>query len=281
MTEVLKLVKKSADAGRPFLLNFWPYGVHTPLQARPDLLEKYKAKVASVGSSFNPTYCAMLGNIDENVGRLLKVLEEIGIRDNTLILFTSDNGGLIEVNGNKPLRAGKGHLYEGGIRVPLLISQPGSIPKGRTSDVPVAAIDFLPTLLNHLNLKNKTDVDGKSFQSLLTGNSEFRKRPLIWHYPHYHTAQRPPQSAIRIGDYKLIHFYEDGRNELYNLRIDPYEQKDLAMIETNTVKTLYRRLMKTLNSMQASFPYKNPDYDASDPFGKAFTGWNGENRLKK
>lgn len=280
--QALELIRKSHREDRPFFLNFWPYGVHMPLQGKDYLVEKYKQKVAAAGSKFNPTYCAMVEDIDENIGRLMALLDETGLTESTLIIFTSDNGGLEEINGNAHLRRGKGTLYEGGIRVPMMVKHPGKIPAGIVSSEPVAAIDWLPTLTDYLNLGNTPVVDGHSFSNILQGAKLSGKQlPMIWHNPHYHTNTRPPVSAIRLGNFKLIHFYEENKDELYDLVQDPKESVNLAAEKKGKTRILHRKLMRMLKQMDASFPQPNPNHDPQHPFENAFTGWKGENSIGK
>ncbi len=261
---------------RPFLLFLAHNLVHIPLSAKKDLVAKYEAeakanppagavwgkdsgcKVRQVQS--NPVYAAMVQSMDESVGRILKKLQELGIDDDTVIIFTSDNGGLCSAEGwptaNLPLRLGKGWLYEGGVRVPLLIRWPGKTKPGSTSDVPVVSTDFYPTILRMagLSLKPKQHLDGVSLAALLQGGKAPARNTFYWHYPHYSNQGGPPSGAVRRGDWKLIEFYEDGRLELYNLKDDPGERTDLAARLPERARELRQVLQTWRESVGAQMP---------------------------
>jgi len=250
----------------PFFLYLPEFAVHTPLQARPEAVEKYRKKDAKI----HPVYAAMVESVDQAVGRIRKKLVELGIQDNTILVLTSDNGGLryegrskVLVTDNSPLRAGKGHLYEGGIRDPLLIYWPGVTKPGRVIDTPVSSIDLLPTILEMAGAQSSIpkDVDGVSLAPLLRGGPPPRRDELFWHYPHYSNQGGVPSGAIRRGDFKLIEFYEDGRLELFNLREDPGERVNLVRKMPATAKDLHRRLQAWRQSVKAAMPKENPNYD--------------------
>ncbi|MHC4546939.1 MAG: sulfatase-like hydrolase/transferase, partial [Planctomycetota bacterium] len=214
------------------------YAVHIPLQAKKDMIEKYKAKAAKrlakeprflpEGRSKvrqvqdHPVYAGMVESVDESVGRVMKKLEDLGVADNTVVIFMSDNGGLSTAEGlptsNLPLRAGKGWLYEGGIREPMIIKWPGVVKPNSVCSEPVTSTDFYPTMLEmaDLPLKPKQHVDGVSLVPLLKGKEKLERNAIFWHYPHYGNQGGSPGGAVRAGDYKLIEFYEDNRAELYN-----------------------------------------------------------------
>ncbi|MCC6232081.1 MAG: sulfatase-like hydrolase/transferase [Verrucomicrobiales bacterium] len=261
----------TAHRDRPFLLNYWPYSVHTPLQAKPELVAKYRAKAQLVGGSqTNATYAAMLESLDTTVGRILRALDEQGLADHTLVIFTSDNGGLVlgsaPPTSNAPLRAGKGSPYEGGHRVPLLVKWPGVTPPGSTSAQPVMGIDLHPTLAEATGLAPeavaKLNLDGVSLVPLLRQpTASLPREALLWHYPHYHPGGATPYAALRSGDWKLIQFYESGRHELYRLSTDPGETQDLAGTETNQVMVLARQLAALQNKVQAQWPMPNPGWN--------------------
>lgn len=279
----LKLIEKGAQSGKPFFLNMSYYQVHTPLQGKPEYIKKYDAKKKQLGlTKQNTTYASMIQSLDESVGRILQKLEELGLRENTIVIFSSDNGGLVEVDGNAPLREGKGFYYEGGIRVPLLVRYP-SITKRQTHQAsPVCSIDFLPTLLEMTHLPKKKDVDGVSFVGALKGTDAYsmtKKRDLFWHYPHYHTPQRPPTGAILSGDYKLLERFEDGRLELYNVKEDVPETHDLAQEKPELAQQLLKKLKRWQQQTGALLPTPNPNYDAEKPFKNPITAWKGENRF--
>lgn len=276
----LKLIEKHANSTQPFFLNMSYYQVHTPLQGKPAYVKKYEEKKKTLGlSKPNPIYAAMIQSLDESVGRILNKLDELGMRENTIVVFTSDNGGLVEVDGNAPLREGKGFYYEGGIRVPLLVRYPAvAMPHSTPQDV-VASIDYVPTLLELVQLAKKKDVDGQSFVSTLKGKPSKEARMLYWHYPHYHTPQRPPTGAVMAGDYKLIEFLGENRWELYNIRDDVSEQHNLVNEKPQLAEQLRKKLRRWQSETGAKFPSINPNYDAEKPFRNSITAWKGENRL--
>jgi arylsulfatase A-like enzyme len=259
----------------PFLAYLSFYSVHTPLQARDDLKEKYQEKAEELPEDRevwgeegdrklrlvqdHAVYAGMVEAMDAAVGVVLDKLDALGIADNTIVMLTSDNGGLSTSEGhptsNLPLRAGKGWLYEGGIREPLLVRGPG-VASGAQTDVPVSSPDFFPTLLELTGLDARPDqhVDGASFAGVLKEATALPERPLFWHYPHYGNQGGSPGAAIRLGDYKLIHFYEDGRHELYNLAEDVGEENDLAVAMPEKVA----ELAGMLKAWQAEVGAKEP-----------------------
>lgn len=253
----------------PFFLYFPEYAVHTPLQARRDAIDKYKTKFGDKPFP-NPIYAAMVESIDQAFGRLYKTLDRLGITDNTIIMVTSDNGGLITegrhqsaVTDNSPLRAGKGHLFEGGIREPLIVSWPGVTKPGSTCDVPVSSIDYLPTILEMAGGEppKSGQIDGKSITGLLRGQNKPVHEAIFWHYPHYSPQGGTPACAVRKGDWKLIEFFEDGRLELFNLRQDIGERKNLVRKEPKIVAELHALLQNWRKDVGAVLPTKNPAFD--------------------
>jgi arylsulfatase A len=253
----------------PFFLFLSYYAPHVPIEGRADLEQKYIAKRGGETGLPNPRYAAMVEGIDQNVGRLVAKLRELGKLNNTLIVFTSDNGGLTvkEVAGfdkhtppttNAPLRSGKGNLYEGGIRVPLIAHWPDQITTGRTVATPVSGIDFYNTFLDIVGKFDKT-ADGESFYTQLKNGSS-TDRALFWHVPHYSPQGGKPASAIRKGKYKLIQFYETNNVELYDLERDKSETTNIY----SQNKSLGDQLLKELNEwkarMNAKLPVPNPDY---------------------
>lgn len=269
-----------AHSDEPFLAYLAFYSVHTPLMGRKDLVEKYKAKAAAISvSESNPefadeeqifgdkprkvrilqkhaVYAAMVEAMDEAVGKVLNQLERSGVADNTVVVFTSDNGGLSTSEGsptsNLPLRGGKGWVYEGGIREPWIIRYPGVTEPGAKCDVPICSIDLLPTVAAAANVKLTHDVDGVDLASLLRGG-EIADRPLFWHYPHYSNQGGIPGGAIRQGNYKLIERYEDGRLHLYDLQSDIGERTDLASEQPERVAELRQRLHAWYKTVDAKF----------------------------
>jgi len=276
--EAARWIEASKD--RPFFLYVPHFAVHTPLQAKPDLVARYEPQARERKLQNNATYAAMVESMDEAVGRVMNKLEELGLAGRTVVFFTSDNGGLMyegssknPVTSNRPLRAGKGHLYEGGIRVPLLVSWPGVTKPGSVCDVPVSSIDFFPTILQMAGLKAdpKRNLDGLSLVPLLRGKGGFRRDALYWHYPHYSNQGGQPGAAIRQGNLKLIEFYEDSRLELYDLARDAGERNDLASSMPAKAAELHRKLQAWRASVQANMPASNPDYDPAKA-GQGLTG---------
>lgn len=248
----------------PFFLNLWFYNVHTPLQAKQDKIDKYKAIVDSTKLQKNPTYAAMVEHVDDAVGKVIAKLKSEGVYDNTIIIFTSDNGGLIgkgqsKVTNNSPLRNGKGHIYEGGVRVPVIIKTAGSNPLVGTYHSPVISIDFLPTLIDmahiKVNKKLQKGLDGISLKPLLTTKlDELKRKAIYWHYPHYHSEGATPYSAIRMGNWKLIHVMETNKYELYDLKNDISESKNLYDKEPEIAKKLIKSLVDWKKKMGAQMP---------------------------
>ncbi len=262
-TEACQFIAANRD--RPFLLYLPHYTVHTPIQAKRPLIEKYRQKIKPGMRHTNATYAAMIESLDEGVGRLLSTLEAEGIADRTIVVFTSDNGGLMQPGHstvNVPLRVGKGSAYEGGIRVPLIIKWPGVTPAGSVCHEPVVSIDFLPTYLEIGAAPRRDDVDGRSLAALLRDPSARLDREAIyWHYPHYHPGGATPYGAVRARDWKLIEFYEDNHVELYNLAADIGETKDLAGSLPEKAEALRGQLHDWRQSVAAQMPTPNPDYD--------------------
>ncbi len=257
-----------AHGDKPFFLNYWSYSVHTPLQAPAAAVARYREKAAKLGSAqTNATYAAMLERLDASVGRILDTLESRGLSDHTLVVFTSDNGGLVlggpPPTSNAPLRSGKGSEYEGGHRVPLIVHWPGVTRPGTSSAVPVMGIDLLPTLLEVAGLPQPGGAakpDGVSLVPLLRDPSARLDRPLCWHYPHYHPGGATPYAVIRDGDWKYIQHYENGRNELYNLASDPSESQDLNGTQPAKATELARKLFAWHGAVGAEWPMPNPDW---------------------
>lgn len=213
----------------------------------------------------NPVYAGLVEAMDDAVGVLLNALEELGLDKNTIVVFTSDNGGVTTgefySTSHLPLRAGKGYLFEGGIRVPYFMKVPWLKIAGKTCDIPVSGTDFYPTLLDLAgeDLNPEEHNDGISLLPLLEGD-KIDERSLIWHFPHYSVGGEP-SSVIRKGDWKLIHYYEDSKEELYNIKNDPGETRDLASNHPQQSKQLSSELFTFLTSVKAKFPEENPDYN--------------------
>ena len=218
--------------------------------------------------AFEPVYAALIETLDDTVGRLLARLDTLGLATNTLVIFTSDNGGLHVPEGphpaithNTPFRAGKGFLYEGGLRVPLIVRWPGRVPAGRVVDAPVVNTDWLPTLLELAGQPVPAGLDGVSLAALLLGRGPAPRRPLFWHFPHYTNQGGRPGGAVREGDWKLIEHYEDGRVELFNLAQDLGETHNLAAREPARVNELRSRLAAWRDAIGAQTNTPNPDFD--------------------
>ena len=265
--EAEKFIEENKD--RPFFLYLPEFAVHLPLQGKKDLVAKYQAKLKSSETQNNPVYAAMVESVDQGVGRLLQKLDDLRIADRTVVILTSDNGGLRyegvqtkPVTSNAPLRAGKGHLYEGGIREPLIVRWPGVAPAGSVCDDPLISVDYFPTILEMARLgKAAHPVDGVSILPLLTQNGRLTRDAIYWHYPHYSNQGGPPSAAIRRGDYKLIEFYEDGRLELFNLKNDIGERQNLVRTEPKRAAELHAMLKRWRESVKSAMPAMNPNYD--------------------
>ncbi len=268
-----------ANRDKPFFLYLSEFAVHTPLQAEQDVAEKYAAKADLLNYQHNATYAAMVESVDDTVGRLRAKLAMLGLEKDTVIFITSDNGGLnyegkshTPVTFNQPLRAGKGHLYEGGVRVPLIVFDPQA--KARVEDFPVAGIDFLPTIAAYAGAPAPRGVDGISLRELIRDARRPAARELYWHYPHYSNQGGYPGGSIRDGDWKLIENYENGALELYNLRADIREEKNLAFEQAAKARELHTKLSAWRERVGAKMPAKNPDFDAA----KADQGLTGARR---
>ena len=269
----VEFIEENKD--RPFFLYLSHYAVHSPLQAKKDLIAKFRDK-KPWHEQGNAVYAAMIASVDESVGRVLAKLEALGLADNTIVFFTSDNGGVgyqrtgLRHRGwtdNYPLRGGKGQFYEGGIRVPLIIRWPGVTKPGSTCDVPVITVDFYPTILEMARAKRPEGqkLDGESIVPLLKGSGGLRRKSIFWHFPCYLQASRgqlrtSPVSVIRRGDLKLLWFYEDDHVELYDLREDISEQRDLSKKFPEKAAELHRELKGWLRDVSAPRPKPNPAY---------------------
>ena len=262
--EAEKFIDQNKD--RPFFLYFAHYAVHIPFQAKPDILRKYQAK-PPVGGQKNPVYAAMVESMDQSVGRIERKLQTLGIAERTVVVFMSDNGGYWpHATSNAPLRAGKGHPYEGGTREPLVVKWPGTTKPGTTCSEPVCSIDFFPTLLEIAGLRTPLAVDGRSFVPLLKQSGSLGRDALYWHYPHYWSGGMVrPFGAVRAGPWKLIEFYEDQRVELYNLTDDLGETRDLAQSQRTKAGELREMLHRWRNSVGAQMPTPNSDYHPRHP----------------
>lgn len=276
----------------PFFLYLSYYTVHNPLNAKPEVIEKYRKKALQLGIKNeerfvdrselkkvfgkgrfrerlvqdHAVYAAMVESMDENIGRLLQQIKALNLDDNTIILFTSDNGGLSSSEGsptsNLPLRGGKGWLYEGGIREPLIIKWPGVTNGGSICETAVISPDYYPTILDMAGLKAqpKQHQDGISLSPLLQSQDSISREAIYWHYPHYSNQGGRPGGAVRSGKYKLIEFYEDMHVELYDLNRDKGESRNLADEKPEMVQKLKNKLNQWREELHAKMPIPNPDY---------------------
>lgn len=289
--EAINLIEKNDD--QPFFLNLWYYSVHTPIQAKQQDIKRFEKKAEDMGldkiqafeegENFpcdhkkhlkvkrrliqsDPVYAAMIYSLDQNIGRVLETLEKTGQLDNTIIIFTSDNGGLATAEGsptcNAPLNEGKGWMYEGGVREPLIVKWPNVIEAGSKCLEPVTSPDFYPTILEmaQLPLIPEQHVDGVSIMPLLKDGLDIEREAIYWHYPHYANQGGTPGCSIRMGDYKLIEFFEDNSLELYNLRDDIEEKHNIADEKPNLTKKMHEMLVNWRNSVNAKIPMPNPDF---------------------
>ncbi|MEQ9440015.1 MAG: sulfatase [Cyclobacteriaceae bacterium] len=278
--ETVNFIKAHQDSAFFAYLSF--YAVHAPLQATQEKWAKYRQKAAEQGIADhgfdmekrlpirivqdNPVYGGLVENMDDAVGMVLNTLDELGLQDNTIVVFTSDNGGVASgdafATSNLPLRGGKGYQWEGGIREPYFIKVPWLNTGGKSSDVPVSGVDFYPTLLDLAGLELKPDehTDGVSLLPLIQGES-IAERPLYWHYPHYGNQGGDPSSIIREGDWKLIHYWEDGHRELYNLASDAEEKTNILDQEPEVAKRLGQQLERFLQETNANTPEPDPEYN--------------------
>lgn len=271
--EAIEFLQKNHQ--KQFFLYLPFYSVHTPITGKDTLIKRFENKKGVDGQD-NAEYAAMIASVDENVGKLLEVLEQLNLTENTLLIFTSDNGGIRDISYQNPLRAGKGSYYEGGIRIPLVIRWPGHIPPGSDSFYPVTHMDFYPTIQKIINpsVKMESYLDGMDISPLFN-EKEPEERALFWHFPIYLQAYNPkedggkdplfrtrPGSVIRKGDWKLHHYFERNEYELYNLEDDPGENHNLAKIETGVRNELIRELELWRKNVKAPVPNEiNPDYD--------------------
>jgi len=270
--EAVRFIQEHRD--QPFFLYLAHYAVHIPLQAKSEIQAKHRSKPKRESPQQNAIYAAMIQSVDEGVGKLLRALNDLKIADRTVVIFTSDNGGLSVREGpntpatsNSPLKTGKGYLYEGGIRVPLIVALPGVTRPGSVCDVPVSGQDLYPTILAMAGVSPAPtqEIDGESLMPLLKGNGALRRDTLYWHYPHYSNQGGKPGGAIRKGDLKLIEWYEDGKVELYDVKRDIGEQHDLASQRPEQAARLRNQLAQWRESVGAQMPKPNPDYDPMKP----------------
>jgi arylsulfatase A-like enzyme len=287
--EAIRFMENSKE--KPFFIYLSYYATHNPMQAKEEHIEKFTAKAESMGLpaiepftrdrdwirpsmginykervvQSNPVYAAMIWSVDENIGKLLASVDKLGLEENTIIIFTSDNGGLSTSEGsptcNTPLRAGKGWLYEGGIRVPLIIRYPGKGKPGTVIKTAVSSIDYFSTILEMTGSKvNEYKTDGISFVKLFK-KDKLPERPLFWHYPHYSNQGVEPGSAVRLGKYKLIDNFERERQELYNLEEDLSEKNDISATDPEKTAELYTMLKEWRTKNNAKMMVPNPNWN--------------------
>ena len=278
--ESIRFLEKR-DSDKPFLLYLSYYNIHTPIQAYKKHIDHYQKKAEKFSGTTpteqehsgqtrmrqdNPALASMVSAVDDSVGTLLAKLDELGLSDDTVVIFFSDNGGLstkpkMGPGSNSPLRAGKGWLYEGGVREPTIIRAPSITKAGSISNQPIVSMDFFPTMLElaGLPLRPKLHADGQSIVPELKGKKG-KPRPFYWHYPHYHGSTWKPGASIRDGDWKLIKFYDQEKVELYNLKKNPSEKKDMAKNNSAKAKELENKLIAWQKNMKAKLPKPNPDY---------------------
>lgn len=270
----------------PFFLYLPHFGVHSPHDAKEDMIAKFKDK-APVGGHHSPVYAGMIASVDESVGRVMKTLDELKLADNTVLIFSSDNGGVGgyaregikkggDITDNGPLRSGKGSLYEGGTRVPFIVRWPGVTQPGTSCDVPTIHVDLYPTFadIGKAALPEGQPLDGETLVPLFRDSGANLKREAIYqHFPGYlgageNTWRTTPVGLIEAGDWKLMEFFEDGRLELYNLKDDIGEQKNLAMENPEKTKELHAKMLAWRESIKAPMPTKNADVKSPEPAKK-------------
>jgi len=270
----------------PFFLYLPHFGVHSPHQAKPELIERFQPK-PPVGGHNNPTYAAMIASVDESVGRVMALLDELKLADNTVLIFSSDNGGVGgyvregvkqagDVTDNAPLRSGKGSLYEGGTRDPFIVRWPGKVAPGSTCDVPTIHVDVFPTFLELTGASAPAGqtLDGESMVGLFkNGNATLQRDAIYQHFPGYLGAgagnwRTTPVGIIEVGDWKLMEFFEDGRLELYNLKDDIGEKVNLAQKMPDKTKELHSKMLAWRTAIKAPMPTPNKPTDAPTPAAK-------------
>ncbi len=291
--EAIGLIEQ-ADLETPWFMHLSHYAVHTPIECHAELVEKYRCKSEALGLAdedpfvegdpfpclhkrerrikrrivqSDPVYAAMVENMDTNVGRVLDALDASGQAENTIVFFFSDNGGLATAEGsptcNAPLNEGKGWMYEGGTREPLIVRWPGKVEAGAVSEQVTTSTDFYPTILECADLPfdEKQHCDGTSILPVLRGEAGFERGPVFWHYPHYSNQGGSPGCSMREGDWKLIEFFEDSRLELYNLRDDISEEFEMGDEYPEVRDALAKTLAEWRDSVSASIPLPNPEWE--------------------
>lgn len=257
---------------KPFFLNLWMYAVHTPLQAKEEKIQKFKSTQNNNNNQHNPIYAAMIEHMDEAVGKVIKQLKKDGLYENTIIIFTSDNGGLVgrknwHVTDNSPLRHGKGGMYEGGVRVPFIIKDIKNSKK-KKSDLNIISADIFPTLIGLTDIKIDKKIaknfDGIDISTNIRSAKNIKRKAIFWHYPHYHIEGAVPYSAVKNGDWKLIKNLETENFELYNLKEDIGEKNNLVNDYPNIVNEMIKMLDDFYQTTKAQMPKTNPDFIRND-----------------
>jgi arylsulfatase A len=275
--EAVKFIERVKE--QPFFLYLPHFAVHTPIQGRADLMEKYQRKSKVGLNQNNAAYAAMVESLDATVGRIRTKLDELDLSSRTIVIFTSDNGGRIPTTSNKPLRYGKASAYEGGVRVPLIVHWPTVTKPGSLSETPVITMDLFLTIAEMCSrsippsalIRLPTEgspLDGVSLVPLLRQSGTINRSELFWHYPHhqhYQLGGTMPYGAIRSGDMKLIEFFNDMHVELYNVRDDIGEEHDLAPAQPQKAEELKTRLHAWRKEVGAQMPTPNPNFDPSKP----------------
>ena len=255
-----------AHPQEPFFLYLPYHVVHTPIQGKKELIALYEKRIKPGQKNTNPAYAAMVHALDENVGRIMEKLDQLRLAERTAVFFFSDNGGYHRVTSNAPLRAGKGYSYEGGHREPLVVRLPGRVEAGSVCSTPVASVDFYPTILELAGApgdpRHNAALDGVSIVPLLEGTGVPNREAIYWHYPHYSPQGGTPSGAIRVGDFKLIEFFEDGHIELYNLAEDLGEATDLVDTMPEMAQKLHGMLVAWRERVDAKMPSPSPNPDA-------------------
>lgn len=258
--ETIAFIRQNKE--NPFFVYLSHYAVHTPLEAPDFLVKKYEKKMGKNNAQRSAVYAAMVENLDTNIGRLLSEIKKMDLTDKTIIIFYSDNGGEQIATNNNPLREGKGFLYEGGIRVPLIVKWPGKVQENTTCDEPVISDDIYPTIMEMIGkgVKPAKDIDGLSLVPLLMGKNMLEREQLCWYYPHYSPQAKMPGYAIRKGDYKLIEHYDPETIELFNLKNDIGETKNLVDFKPEKVVELKQTFDLWLKKMNPVMHSLNPNY---------------------
>lgn len=254
--EVVSFMKAKKD--EKFFIHWAPYAVHTPIMGKPDLVEKYKQK--EPGNQRNPTYAALVESVDQNVGKVIQELDRLGLREKTLVIFTSDNGGLIwdyenPITNNYPLKSQKGYPYEGGIRVPTIVSWPNTLPEGIINENPIITMDWIPTILDFMGENPVQEgLEGISLKETLKNPQSKPDRDLFWHFPHYRLDDIVPYAIVRSGDYKLIYYFDGSEGELYNLSFDMEERVNVISTRKAIAEELQSKLELWLEETGARLP---------------------------